>query len=171
MGEEVELEGGLGIERKIVARKKRGEGFRYGKRFVFTGRDEKALKWIAEQGVATVDQLWWAVWKNAESKSSKYAEERLRDMAKGGYIKRERVFGSGTTNYIVTQKGRYLIDESYPDRKDFLPPVPKRVNDGQYGHTMALNWCRAYLERDPQVINWMSDRAIQSWLKRRDNEG
>jgi hypothetical protein len=146
-------------------------GTKYGKRFIFTERDQKALKWIAEQGVATVEQLWWVAWKDEESKSSKYADERLRVMARGSYLKRERVFGSGATNYIVTQKGRDLVDEAYPDRKAFLPPVPKRVNDGQYRHTMALNWCRVFLEKDDQVTHWVSDRAIQSWLKRRKSEG
>jgi hypothetical protein len=33
---------------------------------------------------------------------------------------------------------------------------------------MALNWCRVFLEKDNQVQNWMSDRAIQSLVKRKD---
>lgn len=173
MEEGLKVESEIGREERVQDRekKKRGHGARFGKRFVFTDRDKKALKWIAEQGVGTVEQLWWAIWKSEGSKSAKYAEERLRDMAKGGYIKRERVFGSGTTNYLITQKGRFSVEESYPDRKEFLPPVPRRVNDGQYRHTMALNWCRIYLEQDDQLKNWMSDRAVQSWLRRREGKG
>lgn len=170
MSENLELEQGLDQGKKR-ARRKKGEGLRYDKAFRFTDRDKKALKWIAEQGTATVEQVWCAVWKDAESKSSKYSDERLRAMAKGGYIKRERVFGSGTTNYLITQKGRYLVEETFPDRKEFFPPVPRRIDSGQYGHTMALNWCRIYLEKDPNVANWMSDRAVQSWLKRREYKG
>lgn len=128
------LETGLGVsygEEKlrlkhgVIVRKKRGEGARFRKRFVFTERDQKALKWIAEQGVATVEQLWWAVWKNAESKSSKYAEERLRDMARGGYIKRERCLWIWNDKLSHHPKGKVSRGRVLPWPKRFLTSCPK----------------------------------------------
>lgn len=134
-------------------------------RFVMTLRDLAALKWLAEQGVATIEQLWEAAWKTEESKSHRYAEERLRKMAVGGWVQSERVFGSGTANYRITPKGRKSVIESYPDLADFFPPAPKKINDFYYKHNMSLNWCRVYLQC-PEIQRWQSDRAIRALFKK-----
>ena len=154
-------------------RRKKGDGKRFGMGFVWGEKDRKALRWLAEQGTASVEQLWWAGWKSEKSRSPNYADERLRKIATSGFIKRERVFGSGRTNYIITDLGMREVKEADPDRTDFYPATPRRVDLREYGHTMALNWCRLYLETEGagQIKNWMSDRAIRSWTAKREHQG
>ena len=169
----MEMEKSRGDEKEEKKRRMRGEGDRFGMGFRFSDKDRKALRWLAEQGTASVEQLWWSAFKSETSSSPNYADERLRKMAVGGFIKRERVFGSGRTNYIITDRGMREVKESDPDRADFYPAVPRKIDVREYGHTMALNWCRLFLEKDGlgQVQYWMSDRAVRSWIARRENKG
>lgn len=162
-----------GLGREESKRKKWGEGDRFGMGFRFSDKDRAALRWLAEQGTASVEQLWWAAWKSEVSSSASYADERLRKLAVGGFIKRERVYGSGRTNYIITERGMREVKESDPDRADYYPAVPRKIDVREYGHTMALNWCRIFLEKAGEglVRHWMSDRAVRSWVSRGESRG
>ena len=138
------------------------------KRFFLTKRDLRAIRWIAEQGIVTLDQVWRAVWKGESSKSSKYAEERLRGITQAGGLKRERVFGSGTSNYMATQKGITFLSGSGLDQSDWLriPPVLRKHDLVQYRHRMGLNECRLYLRSQSAITHWVGERALVPYMNR-----
>lgn len=134
------------------------------KNFYPTQRDLRAVRWICEQGIAQVEDVWLAIYKGSESKSSRYAEERLRGLCRLGYLKRIRVFGSGTTNYVPTLRGLNHLSElkssDDPQRKVPLPSLPRAVKVASYAHRVGLNKCRAYIQSDPRVTVWVNDRSL-----------
>lgn len=136
------------------------------KNFYPTQRDLRAIRWICEQGIATVDQVWMAIYKGEGSRSSKYAEERLRGLCKQGCLKRVRVFGSGATNYIGTIRGmNRLADLRDAQNRMYLPALPRRVNPVLYRHRMGLNLCRVFIETISRVDFWVNDRSLVSYAE------
>jgi hypothetical protein len=94
-----------------------------GRRVVLNERDIRGLKWLSEQGAATIEQLWRAVWKLQDSDSSNYAYRRTRNLFDAGFVKVVKSPTSGKTFYAITGKARATV------RSIELPVLTPRLEE------------------------------------------
>src|SRR5579885_3051500 len=81
---------------KVRSRKASGRG-------VITERDRVACRWVCEQGVMSVDQLWRAVWWSPESNSPRYAYDRVSFLERAGFLQGVRTAYSLKTYLKATR--------------------------------------------------------------------
>lgn len=89
---------------------------------VVTDRDTRALSWVIEQGVMTVDQIFRAVYASETTKSSCYAYKRVRFL----------------------EDSKFLVSVSSPDRKERFLKASRHAQKllsakGVEGVTRTLN--------------------------------
>ena len=70
---------------------------------VIMERDIKACRFVCEQGVMTVDQLWRAVWWSPESNSPRYAYDRVSFLERAGFFEGVRTSYSLKTYFKATR--------------------------------------------------------------------
>ncbi len=123
-------------------------------------KDLYCLRWLCEMNFGSVDQLWRAVWRRDESRSAKYAEERLRFLEKDGYIKRELMPGTKQRFFRCTKKGHDVLSQV---RGDVVPPI-RKINFGQFDHDNFLIELRLEFEKTGAIKSFQSDRVLKAEL-------
>jgi hypothetical protein len=117
-----------------------------------TERDKKAVLFVAEQGFATVEQLWRAGWR--EQRTASYAYERLGLLEKAGFLKSLKLPNSPLKIYRASGLGRYLAGSvsSYP-----LPAAD--LSSSIALHQLELNEVRLALE-SKGVTTWRPAESL-----------
>ena len=79
-----------------------------------TERDEVCLKFVVEQGFATIEQLWKVAW--SDQKNSAYTYNRVISLEKSGLLKTIKLNNSLTKVVTSTLKSRHHVaqNSSYP---------------------------------------------------------
>lgn len=124
---------------------------------VLTERDALACRWVCEQGVMTVDQLWRAVWWSPESNSPRYAYDRVLFLERAGFFEAIRSAYSLKTYFKATRtaqdvamaagQGVSLIPLS-------TPPIT------EIGHADGMTELRLFVLRSQPSALWRSDRVL-----------
>ncbi len=122
------------------------ESSRKVKRLHPTERDKRAILFIAEQGFATIDQLWRVIW--GEQKSAAYARGRLGALEKSGFLKPVALDNFPFKVFRATLKAKHFVAS---ESKNILPmgDISKTIAM----HQLELNEVRIELEV----------RGIDSW--------
>lgn len=123
-----------------------------------TDREVKALEFLLDQKFGSREQVYRAVWKNQESKSSKYAWARLNLLEQHGLIRSVRVHTRGVLYYVVTPKGVRTLELKKPD-SSILPPI-RSVNYVEFEHDDRVTECRLALEEQGLSTDWKSERRL-----------
>ena len=125
--------------------------------FILTDRDAAALRFLLEQGVSTVDQLWRAVWWKPESGSSSFAKKRLVLMHRAGYLILDRSHILKAGLYRPTLVAYELMTA----RDGIAYPKPlARLNHNEIEHSLRLTDLRLTLQRAGRIRSWKSERVL-----------
>lgn len=117
-----------------------------------TQRDLRCLCFVAEQGYATIDQLWKVAW--GHQKNSDYTYDRVLHLERGGYLKKINV--SSLSVKVVTATGLARASASSIS----LFPVP--LNAGPVAtaaHQLGLNELRIAME-GAGLQGWRSAESL-----------
>lgn len=156
--EEVSSGKKAGPEKKIKARgtnsKKRAG--------VVTDRDKIACRFVCEQGVMTVEQLWRAVWWNPESNSPRYAYDRVLFLERAGFLKGVRTSFNLKTYFKATKMAQELAmtcGEGVSLIPLHAPPVTETGHsDGMTELRLAV--AKAGRLAQPISESWKTDRVL-----------
>lgn len=121
-----------------------------------TEKDQQALRWIAEQGIMTVDQLWRGIWKTGEMKSSRYAYLRVQFLSQLGWIKKGRSPYLMGAHCVLTKKGASFLAGT---RLGSCLPVGS-VPVSEILHFYFLTEARLRLTELNRVVSWKTDRVM-----------
>lgn len=115
-------------------------------------RDKKAVLFCAEQGFATVDQLWKIAWSN--QRTSSYAYERLLLLERNGFLKSIKISNSAIKVYRPTIQGRHFVSH--------LSETPLPLSDVPVSmalHQLDLNEVRIAIEKAGGQ-SWRSSESL-----------
>lgn len=76
-------------------------------RMRITERDKECVRFVVEQGFATIEQLWKVAWSN--QKNSSYTYNRVLSLEKFGFLKSVKINDTTTKIVTSTPKGRNLV--------------------------------------------------------------
>lgn len=123
-------------------------------------RDLKALEWIAEQYVATLDQVQTLLGQEPgrETKaegclSTSAARQVIARWRKLGYVEQEKLLTSSPTWVWLTREGLLQLGGRY----QFYTP---RL--GALAHLHAINTVRLYMESQRTADRWKSERTLRA---------
>lgn len=117
-----------------------------------TERDKRAVLFVAEQGFATIEQLWRSGW--GDQKTASYAAERLALMERVGFLKSFRLENSPLKVYRASGMGRYLVSGISQN------PIPMTdLSQTIAIHQLELNQVRLALE-SKGVTSWRSAESL-----------
>jgi hypothetical protein len=117
-----------------------------------TERDKRAVLFVAEQGFATVEQLWKAGWR--DQRTASYAYERLALLEKAGLLKILRLPQNPLKIYRASGLGRFLASSVASH------PVPMTELSSSIAlHQLELNEVRLALEARG-VSTWRSAESL-----------
>lgn len=127
---------------------------------VLTERDAIACRWVCEQGVMTVDQLWRAVWAGESLKSPRYTYERVSFLTRAGFLIGMRSPYSLKVFYKATRHAQDLAhsigDGNVPLLAPSLPEIPHA--DGLT--EIRLSVVRAGKLSKEKSAPWQTDRML-----------
>ncbi len=123
---------------------------------VVTQRDVIAMRWVSEQGVMTVDQLWRAVWMTDIAKESRYAYVRVSFLERAGFLEKLKTPFYQQSHYRLTHQGHSFIsgkvvDTLIPSQKTPLLEIP---------HVHVLTEMRLAAQRANKSKSWRTDRML-----------
>jgi DNA-binding PadR family transcriptional regulator len=116
------------------------------KRVQVTDRDREAILFVAQQGFATIDQLWRVIWR--EQKSSVYTRSRLLSLEKAQFLTSLRVSEFPQKIFRATPKGKHLV----ASRCQHIIPMGD-LSSVMAAHQLELNEVRIILQA----------RGVKSW--------
>lgn len=129
---------------------------------VVTERDKVACRWVCEQGVMTVEQLWRAVWWNPDSNSPRYAYDRVLFLERAGFLKGVRTAFNLKTYFKATKMAQELAmssGEGFSLIPLHAPPVTETGHsDGMTELRLAV--LRAGKCADTTSASWKTDRVL-----------
>ena len=128
---------------------------------VLTDRDRLACKWVCEQGVMTVDQLWRAVWWNPESSSPRYAYDRVAFLERSGFLQPLRTPYSLKTYFKATKQGQeaaLALENKEGVAMSLVPLHSPPLNE--IAHSDGLTELRLRVEKQQSEATWKSDRVL-----------
>lgn len=126
-------------------------------RGVITKRDRTACRWICEQGVMNVDQLWRAVWRTADVVSPRYTYTRVQLLEQSGIIQRIRTPYSLKMFYKATAWAQELASEG-GDGERLVPLHSPPINE--IAHADGLTELRLMVDQAQPSALWQSDRSL-----------
>ena len=72
--------------------------------FKITEREQEILRFILEMKFASVDQIYEKFFQLEDSKSSRYAYERVQKLVKAGFLVAQKIHTEDKTYYLITLK-------------------------------------------------------------------
>lgn len=124
---------------------------------VITKRDRIACRWVCEQGVMTVDQLWRAVWWSPESNSPRYAYDRVSFLEQAGFLQGVRTSYSLKTYFKATRIAQELAGES-GEGVTLIPLHSPPINE--IGHADGMTELRLAVQKSQRSTSWRPDRVL-----------
>lgn len=124
---------------------------------VITERDVKACRFVCEQGVMTVEQLWRACWWSPESNSPRYAYDRVLFLTRAGFLEGMRSPYSLKTYFKATRLAQELVS-SAGEGVNLIPLATPPINE--IGHADGLTELRLAVQRSQPAATWRSDRVL-----------
>ncbi|MGK5084868.1 hypothetical protein WDW37_16390 [Bdellovibrionota bacterium FG-1] len=124
---------------------------------VITKRDALACRWVCEQGVMNVDQLWRAVWWSSDSNSPRYAYDRISFLERSGFLMGMRSSYSLKTYFKATKMAQEVASQA-GEGVSLIPLASPPINE--IGHSDGLTELRLAVLRSQPAALWRSDRVI-----------
>ncbi len=129
---------------------------------VATERDALACRFVCEQGVMTVEQLWRAVWWSPESNSPRYAYERVLFLERARFLVGIRTSYSLKTFFKATRMAQELA-MSRGEGPSLIPLASPPGNE--IGHSDGLTELRLAVIRSGKLGSagaapWRTDRVL-----------
>lgn len=131
---------------------------------VATERDALACRFVCEQGVMTVEQLWRAVWWSPESNSPRYAYDRVSFLERAGFLVGIRTAYSLKTFFKATRMAQELA-MSHGEGPSLIPLATPPQNE--IGHSDGLTELRLAVIRADKLGSaadgaapWRTDRVL-----------
>lgn len=129
---------------------------------VTTERDAIACRFVCEQGVMTVDQLWRAVWWSPDSNSPRYAYDRVAFLERAGFLRGLRSSYSLKTFYKATRTAQELAGTA-GEGSALIPLAAPSVSE--IGHADGLTELRLAVLRAGRLGSdagspWRTDRVL-----------
>ena len=121
-------------------------------RMRITERDKECVRFVVEQGFATIEQLWKVAW--SDQKNSSYTYNRVLSLEKFGFLKSVKI--NDTTMKIVTStpKARIITTES-----SAYPTPVQGVSKDLVHHQLHLNELRI-LFQEKGLKDWRSAECL-----------
>jgi hypothetical protein len=135
---------------RVRSRKAAGRG-------VITRRDALACRWVCEQGVMTVDQLWRAVWWSPESNSPRYAYDRVSFLERAGMLAGVRTAYSLKTFFKATKAAQEAAGTA-GEGMSLIPLHAPAINE--IGHADGMTELRLAVQRFQPTALWRTDRVL-----------
>jgi hypothetical protein len=127
-------------------------------RGVVTERDLRALRWVCEQGVMTVDQLWRAVWWNDQTRGPRYAYERVLFLERAKFLEKVKTPYS-LKSYFRARKRAYNLLSTRGEGVTLIPTPKTPINETL--HVDGLTEMRLAVLRSGKLGNWIPDRVLR----------
>lgn len=124
---------------------------------VVTDKDLEALKWVCEQGVMTVDQLWRAVWWSEESSGPRYAYERILFLERSKFLEKIKTPYS-LKSYFRARRRAYNLLSTRGQGGRCIPSQKTPINETL--HVDGLTEIRIAVLRSGKVRDWVTDRML-----------
>lgn len=124
---------------------------------VITKRDVKACRFVCEQGVMTVDQLWKAVWWSPDSNSPRYAYDRVLFLTRSGFLEGMRSPYSLKTYFKATRFAQELASQA-GEGESLIPLATPSL--AEIGHADGLNELRLAVSMAQPTALWKTDRVL-----------
>lgn len=134
--------------------RRRGLGFR------LTSREFELLEFVLDQKFAGLDALYPKFFQGAESRSERYAAERVQLLRRHGFLRAERVYTRPELFYAVTPLAHDVLQAQRPGRR-LIDPI-QAIDHRTFEHDWRVTQCRAYRERDGHARDWVSERRLKS---------
>lgn len=128
-----------------------------GLRGVVTLRDGFACRFVCEQGAATVDQLWRAVWWSDASRSARYAYERVLFLERSGFLEPMRTPFSLKTYFKATRQAQELAGTS-AQGSGLIPLAAPSITE--IPHVDGLTELRLSILQAGKASDWRTDRVL-----------
>lgn len=157
----------LGEEQRVKVGTKRGSkgmdfdgnGGKGKVRGVLTARDRIACRWVCEQGVMTVDQLWRAVWWSNESQSARYAYDRVKFLSDAGFLVGVRTHFSLKVYFKATKLAQSVTEELLDAQSgEMVPLASPKISE--VPHADGLTELRLMTLRANKCTSWKTDRVL-----------
>lgn len=128
-------------------------------RGILTARDRIACRWVCEQGVMTVDQLWRAVWWNDESRSARYAYDRVKFLTDAGFLIGVRTHYSLRVYFKATKLAQGVASELLGAQSyESIPLASPKLSEVL--HADGLTELRLMTLRANKCTSWKTDRVL-----------
>lgn len=120
-------------------------------------RDALACRFVCEQGVMTVDQLWRAVWWRPDSNSPRYAYDRVAFLERSGFLEGMRSSYSLKTYFKATKQAQELAGQA-GEGVSLIPLASPPISE--IGHADGLTELRLAVQKSQPAASWRSDRVL-----------
>lgn len=128
-------------------------------RFRLTERDMLCLKFVVEQGFATIEQLWKVAWNN--QKSTAYVYGRVLILERGGFLKSVKIDGATFKIVSMMPKSRNSVASMTSSQVASRPPPINQVR-----HQLSINELRIKLW-DLEKLTVYSSLCLTSFFHNR----
>lgn len=130
--------------------------------FRLTPREVELLEFVLDQKFASRDALYFRFYQGTDSKSSRYAVERLQLLSKHGFLRAQRVYTELSTYYLALPLTRDLLSQLKPERA--FSEVTQTIDLRTFEHDKRVTLCRVVREKKGEVTHWLSERRLkQEW--------
>jgi len=128
--------------------------------FRLTAREFDLLEFVLDQKFASLDALYLRFFQTAESRSERYAAERVQLLRRHGFLRAERVYTRPELFYLVTPLAREVLQAQRPARRvlDAILSIDHRT----FEHDHRVTLCRAHRERSGHAREWVSERRLKA---------
>lgn len=130
--------------------------------FRVTPREIELLEFVLDQKFASREALYLRFYQGKDSKSPRYAVERLQLLSKYGFLRPQRVYTEATTYYLALPLTQHTIQSLRPDRTISEPS--EIIDLRTFEHDKRVTMCRVYREKKGEIRDWISERRLkQEW--------
>lgn len=138
----------------ISNRKSSALGFR------LTTRETELLEFVLDQKFASSDALYFRFYQGKDSKSARYALERLQLLSKHGFLRPQRVYTESKTYYLASPMACDLLQSLRPVRVISAPS--ENIDLRTFEHDKRVMLCRVHREKKGEVREWLSERRLKN---------
>ncbi len=127
-------------------------------------RDFEVIRFLIQMKFSSIEEIHQKFFKlsptGIESRSLRWARERLAALCELGLVSSENVAGSNKRYFVATAKGYHLISRTLL-LDGFVKPTG-RIDIRTFEHDLAVLRMRLELESESLVTNWTSDRELKA---------
>lgn len=128
-----------------------------------TSRDIDMLRFICEMkfaGVAEVhNRFFEKLHCGSENSAIRWAQQRLSQLEKGGFLLRSRMNGHPRSLFTTTYRGWKIVSAKYPS--EVIPYPSRGVDIRTYFHDKFILESRIQMENQGEVQVWISEKVLQ----------